>query len=88
MAALTKAQRRHAHNMTVGQVKALEWLGDMHKRFPHNDYGFNPQSPSLAAICRRTLEQRGFVAINRISPNHFRYALSSAGRAVLKEIAP
>lgn len=88
MSILTKAQIRRMHNMTVGQVQALEWLGDMHKRFPRNDYGFNPRSPRLAAICRRTLEQRGFVTINRISPNHFRYALSSAGRAVLKEITP
>ena len=88
MASLSKAHRQHAARMTVGQVQALAWLSEMHSRYPRNDYGFNPRSASLAAICRRTLEPRGFVQINRLSPNHFRYALTDAGRALVKELRP
>ena len=85
---LTKAHLEHARRMTVGQVQALAWLADLHARYPHNNCGFNPRLPSLAAICRRTLEPRGFVSINRISPQHFRYALTDAGRLLVKEINP
>lgn len=71
--------------LTKADREALEWLDAMRVKFPTNDYGFNPQPGARGRYetCRRRLEQRGFVWINRRSERHFRYAITDAGRAAL-----
>lgn len=76
--------------LTAREMSALAWLFAMHEKFPANTWGFNPQ-PGAAlryAVMRRRLEPKGFVAIDRISPTHFRYSLTDAGRAALRSGSP
>ena len=70
--------------ITTLQMFVLETLDSLHRKYPQNDYGFNPWSRRAASICRRKLEPAGLVAINRIAPTHFRYSLTDAGRAAIE----
>lgn len=77
------AVRAEIERLTRGEKAALGWLAGLHSKFPDNTYGFNPTYRAKhAAACRRSLEARGYVQINRLSERHFRYRLTDAGRAV------
>jgi len=69
--------------LTGRQKDALRWLDELRAKYPANTYGFNPSRVGLAAICRRVLEQEGFVKIDRVLPHHFRYQITDAGREAL-----
>jgi hypothetical protein len=37
-----KPSMEEGRKLTKAQRDALNWLADMHAKFPANDYGFNP----------------------------------------------
>lgn len=66
--------------LTRLERKTLERLSGLHSKYPKTD-GFLPGSlgASCAAACRR-MERTGYVRIDRIADNCFRYALTDTGR--------
>ena len=67
-----------AERLTNLQAESLLWLVEMHMKHPGNSAGFNPPHRNIAAAFRR-MEPRGLVQVNRIAPEHFRYAITKAG---------
>ena len=68
----------------VASIRALQYLAakeDNAIRPP--TYGWHMPSQRTATACRRTLEPKGMVTIERISDLHFRYRITDAGRAAL-----
>lgn len=69
--------------LTSTQREALEWLkakrdATHRDRWPH---GFNPPTGNarLTASMRRSLAERGYVEVTRISESHFRYEITESG---------
>lgn len=71
-------------SLTSTQAEALTWLETCHAQQPDWHSGFNPESKAHARACRHTLEPMGFTTINRLSAQHFRYAITDEGRAALE----
>ena len=66
--------------LTRLERKTLERLSGLHGKYPKTDsFLAGSLGPSCAAACRR-MEQTGYVRIDRIAENSFRYALTDAGR--------
>lgn len=70
-------------SLTSTQADALAWLETCHAEQPDWHTGFNPESKAHARACRHTLEPMGLATINRLSAQHFRYAITDEGRAAL-----
>lgn len=73
--------------LTSTQRDALEWLKAKRDAVPFDrwSYGFNPPDGrrSMVAAMRRSLAERGYVELQRISDRHIRYEITEAGRAAL-----
>ena len=67
----------------IASIRALRFLKAKHDRSPKAPYGWHMPSQRTARACRKTLEPRGLVSIERLSPTHFRYRITEAGRAAL-----
>lgn len=67
---------------------ALLYLRAKDERHPNQRYGWHMPNQRTAACCRRTLEPKGLVSIERITPTHFRYRITEAGRLALQEVKP
>ena len=66
--------------LTRLERKTLERLSGLHGKYPKTDsFLAGSLGPSCAAACRR-MEPTGYVRIDRIAENSFRYALTEAGR--------
>lgn len=66
--------------LTRLERKTLERLSGLHGKYPKTDsFLAGSLGPSCAAACRR-MEPTGYVRIDRIAENSFRYALTDAGR--------
>lgn len=76
---------REKMRLGVASIRALQYLAakeDNATRPP--TFGWHMPSQRTATACRRTLEPKGFVTIERISDLHFRYRITPARRAALE----
>lgn len=58
--------------LTPRQYRTLEILKELARKYPDNNFGFNPQRTFSGAVALQ-LEKRGLVTVDRVSPGHFRY---------------
>lgn len=74
-----------AEKIGVASIRALQFLRAKHDRNPNAPYGWHMPGQRTARACRYTLEPKGLVAIERLSPSHFRYRITEAGILALDE---
>ncbi|CAM5770642.1 hypothetical protein [Bosea minatitlanensis] len=67
----------------IAEIRALQFLRAKHDKNPNAPYGWHMPSQRTARACRASLERKGLVAIERLSPTHFRYHITEAGRSAL-----
>jgi hypothetical protein len=72
-----------AIKLGVASMRALAFLAAKEDKSPDAPFGWHMPSQRTAAACRKTLEPKGLVAIERITPSHFRYRITSAGQIAI-----
>ena len=75
--------------LTHGEKQALLTIYDVGRRYPNSGTKWSATfiGSSAASQCRRSLEAKGLVAIDRRAVNDFRYSLTEAGREAAKTMA-
>lgn len=69
--------------MTARELAALQALDDLAKRW--GTKWVYPRARGVRDTCRRSLESKGLVAIDRLCHNAYRYRLTQGGRTALEE---